>query len=54
MMYAQFDVNGICTSVGTPNITGVAATYENIGMKYENGQWVSTDNTTPPNKKFVQ
>ena len=39
-LYAQFDENGICITVGTPNITGVEATYDNLGMRYEDGQWM--------------
>ena len=39
-LYAQFDENGICITVGTPNITGVEATYDNLGMRYEDGHWI--------------
>lgn len=39
-LYAQFDENGICIAVGTPNITGIEATYDNLGMQYEDGHWM--------------
>lgn len=39
-LYAQFDENGVCIAVGTPNITGIEATYNCLGKKYIDGQWV--------------
>lgn len=39
-LYAQFDENGICIAVGTPNITGIEATYDCLGKKYIDGHWV--------------
>lgn len=42
-MYAQFDENGICMCVGTPNITNIEATYENNGQKYIDGVWYSAE-----------
>lgn len=38
-LYAQFNEDGICTCVGSPNITDIEATYENLGQKYVNGRW---------------
>ena len=38
-LYAQFNEEGICICVGTPK-TDVEATYDCIGMKYIENQWI--------------
>ncbi|MGI6751070.1 MAG: hypothetical protein ACOX4U_00395 [Anaerovoracaceae bacterium] len=44
-MYAQFDENGVCRTIGTPNVTGIEATYENLGQMYVDGEWVEVEGT---------
>ena len=39
-MYAQFNEEGICFCVGSPK-TDVEATYDCLGKKYVDGQWVN-------------
>lgn len=41
-LYAQFDEDGICFCVGSPK-TDVEATFDCLGKKYINGQWVSEE-----------
>ena len=52
-MYAQFDENGICHAVGTPNITRIEATFDNLGMKYEDGNWIAVETPTLPPEPTV-
>lgn len=42
-LYAQFDADGVCTCVGTPNITGIEADYDCLGKKYVDGIWVDPE-----------
>ena len=52
-MYAQFDEEGICVSIGTPNITSIEATVENLGMKYEDGVWIAVETPVLPPEPTV-
>lgn len=47
IQYAQFNEEGICICVGTPNITGVIATEENLGQKYVDGVWEDVPQPEP-------
>ena len=49
-MYAQFDSEGVCVCVGTPNVTNVEADYSKIGQRYENGIWVDVPVPSEPNQ----
>lgn len=46
-LYAQFDEDGICFAVGTPNITGVEAGYDKIGMKWDGQEWSDPSEEDP-------
>ena len=47
-LYAQFNAEGICTCVGTPNITGVEADYTKLGMLYVDGVWKDVPRPVEP------
>jgi hypothetical protein len=57
-LYAQLDENGVCFCVGTPNITGIEATYDKLGQTYRDGVWTPAEiivvPTQPTNAEIAQ